>query len=87
MAGASAGGTGGRAARSSSGPAGEPTADELLTELINSTVEPDSWNVNGGSGSQSVFNGVLVVLQTPDVQRQVERLLEDLRRVGAAELE
>jgi hypothetical protein len=56
-------------------------------ELIAKTVEPESWAEGGGSGTQSVFNGVLVVYQRPDVHRQIGRLLDDLRQAGAADAE
>ena len=60
------------------------TAEELLTELVTRTVQPDSWADNGGAGTLTVFNGVLVAHQTQDVHRRLERLLSDLREAGAA---
>jgi len=63
-----------------------PSAEEMLMSLIVRTVEPDSWAGGGGEGRQSVFNGVLVVYQRPDVHRQIGRLLADLRRAGAVDV-
>jgi hypothetical protein len=60
-------------------------AEEELTSTLTATVAPDSWQINGGLGSYRVFNGALVVSNSRRVQRQVERLLNDLRAAGAAE--
>jgi hypothetical protein len=64
---------------------GVADSEQSLTALITETVEPDSWNQSGGLGKLRVFRNVLVVLQTPDVHRKLERLLNDLREAGAAE--
>lgn len=55
-----------------------------LMELIKATISPDTWTDNGGTGSLRVFNDVLVVRQPRAEQRDVARLLDDLRRAGAA---
>lgn len=59
--------------------------EELLRMVLQDHVAPDSWRANGGSGSVSCFNGVLIVCQPPAVHRQVEDLLNALLRAGAAE--
>jgi hypothetical protein len=61
---------------------------DTLIDLITSTVQPDSWTDNGGSGSISGFpSGLLVISQTDDYQEEVERLLTMMRaalgKVGA----
>lgn len=52
--------------------------DELL-DLISSTVVPDSWTDNGGSGSMSIFRGLLIVSQTERTHEEVELLLRQIR--------
>ena len=39
--------------------------------MITTAVEPDSWLVNGGLGSISPWNGMLVVRNTPLVHQQI----------------
>lgn len=53
-------------------------ADEVI-DLITSTVSPDSWTDNGGSGSISIFRGLLIVSQAEDVHNDVELLLRQIR--------
>lgn len=54
-------------------------AADCLIELLAHSIEPDSWESNGGLGSARIYDGVLVVRQSPRVQRQVAHLLEALR--------
>ncbi len=49
-----------------------------LIEIIKTLVAPDSWDKNGTS--IEMFNGQLSVINTEDVQRQVEELLTTLRK-------
>jgi len=60
-------------------------AEEELVDVLRQSVAPDAWRENGGPGSVRVYNGTLVVYQCRTVQREVERLLADLRAAGAAE--
>lgn len=55
------------------------TRDDLV-DLINTTVEPESWDINGGHGVIRSFRGTLVVTQNPKVHRKIERLLNELRQ-------
>jgi type II secretory pathway component GspD/PulD (secretin) len=59
--------------------------DELLV-VIKRSVAPDSWVDVGGPGEISSMPelGVLVILQTPDAQQAVARLLDQLRAAHAA---
>jgi hypothetical protein len=59
-------------------------AENEFLNLLRQTVAPDAWRENGGSGCACIYNGVLVVRQCRTVQREVERLLADLRASGAA---
>ncbi|HUT11177.1 MAG TPA: tetratricopeptide repeat protein, partial [Thermoguttaceae bacterium] len=64
---------------------GEEWADfDQLIELLTCTVEPTAWDMVGGSGSIAPFenNLSIVVSQSQDVHREIERVLENLRRVG-----
>jgi len=55
-----------------------------LIELIQRTIKPDSWDVNGGQGSIFYFRPLmaLVVRATSEVHGDVGGLLHALRRAG-----
>ncbi|HEV2296451.1 MAG TPA: hypothetical protein VGR35_21585 [Tepidisphaeraceae bacterium] len=66
------------------GEEGDETEREALiteiTELIQETVDPESWREAGGSvGSIRVLGGNLIVNQTPENHRSLQGLLEQLR--------
>jgi len=67
-----------------------PTRVELVDEiirLIQDTVASDSWKDNGGAvGSLRELQGQLIVTQTPENQRQLVRLLEQLRETRAIQV-
>jgi general secretion pathway protein D len=66
------------------GPGGGTQADfETLIELIEKTVEPDTWQAAGGTGDMEGFptNLSLVVSQTQEVHEKIADLLEQLRRL------
>lgn len=44
----------------------DPAVREMVA-LITATVSPDSWKVNGGSGTIAYFRGRLIVRTTPEV--------------------
>ena len=52
-----------------------------LIDLIQNTIEPDSWQVNGGKGSIYYFDQlkVLVIRQTGEVHHQLGGVLGQLR--------
>ena len=56
---------------------------DSLIDVIASTIAPQSWDAVGGPGSIEPFDNAkaLVVSQTRDVHRQIENLLDALRRV------
>ncbi|MHC4399394.1 MAG: M56 family metallopeptidase [Planctomycetota bacterium] len=66
-------------------PKPEPTRVDFdtLTELIMSTVAPDTWQIIGGWGSIDVQekNLSLVIRQTEEVHEEIVNLLEELRRL------
>ncbi len=52
----------------------------MLVQLIQETIAPMSWLINGGEGTISIHGTRLVISQTPQVHEQVQKLLmEDLR--------
>ena len=44
-----------------------------LIDLITSTIQPDSWQDQGGPGSIDPFRGLLVVSQKLDVHEEIQR--------------
>jgi hypothetical protein len=68
-------------------PARRQRSTDGLVKLIHQSVAPGSWQHAGGTvGSIMEWNGILVVSHTPDRQREVARVLDDLRRGPQAEL-
>jgi hypothetical protein len=59
------------------------TPAEKLVATIRSTVAPDSWAEMGGPGSVVLYNGLLVVKQSPAVQQELADLLRMLREAAA----
>jgi type II secretory pathway component GspD/PulD (secretin) len=60
--------------------------DEIIT-LIQDTVATESWKQNGGTvGSIRELAGQLIVTQTPENQRQLAHLLEQLRETRAIQI-
>lgn len=59
------------------------TQEEQLIKLITSSISPKSWSDMGGPGTIE-FHPVtfgLVINQTPDIQEQIQELLQALRRL------
>ncbi|MFG0266907.1 MAG: hypothetical protein ACF8AM_17415, partial [Rhodopirellula sp. JB055] len=83
--GGSFGSAGGLASPSSpSGLGGQSMADfSQLMQLIQTTIEPESWEALGGVGTMAPYpqNLSLVVSTTSDVHDQIVDLLESLRRL------
>jgi tetratricopeptide (TPR) repeat protein len=75
--GVESGGGGGEAATESAIVQQTP---ELVILMIQETVEPLSWLINGGEGTVSAHGTKLVISQTPQIHEQIQKLLlEDLR--------
>ncbi len=53
---------------------------EEIVNLIEDTVEPDSWYAAGGEGTIRVYGTKLIVNQTPEVHEKITKLIDDLRR-------
>lgn len=76
------GGLGGGAAPSA--PAAEDSAAEAMgqiSDLIRATVEPQSWEDFGGSGTMMTYRSLLVVSQTAAIHAKIEATLEMLREM------
>jgi RNA polymerase sigma factor (sigma-70 family) len=58
---------------------------QSLIRVISNTIEPASWATMGGPGSLEYFPAgrSLVIRQSPDVQKQVQELLQTLRKTIA----
>ncbi|MBI2192880.1 MAG: hypothetical protein HYU36_12950 [Planctomycetes bacterium] len=67
------------------------TGDDLV-EFIKTTVAPSSWSEGGGEeegaagGTISYTRGKLVIVQTPDIHRQIEDLLSRFRESAAIQV-
>jgi general secretion pathway protein D len=60
--------------------------DQIIS-LIQDTVASDTWRDNGGNvGTIRELSGQLIVTQTPENQRQLVRLLEQLRETRAIQI-
>jgi type II secretory pathway component GspD/PulD (secretin) len=59
------------------------THEDMLIKLITNTIAPHSWAEQGGSGTIDYhpLTMALVVNQTPDIQDQIQDLLNALRRL------
>src|SRR5262249_18829428 len=60
-----------------------PTQEEQLISLLTHSVKPNSWAEMGGKGTIE-FHPLtlsLVISQTPDIQEQIQDLLQALRRL------
>ncbi len=66
------------------GGAGPGDHGEVLVSLIEKTISPDSWDVNGGPGSIIYYAPlkVLVISATGEVHGNVGGVLDGLRRAG-----
>ncbi len=82
MVGGGAGGGFGSPAAGNAGGASQEDFDKLM-DLITTTVSPETWEANSGTGTISSFNVnlSLVVSQTQEVHEQIANLLEQLRRL------
>ena len=64
------------------------TIEDVLIKLIQNTIEPQSWSAVGGPGTIEFYplGKALAVNQTPDIQEQVQELLNALRRLQDQEV-
>ncbi len=76
------GGMGRRAASPTVGSVRFSTDD--LIEAITTLVAPESWDEVGGRGSITSLGGMLLVSQTPAVQKEITEFLSTIREQGAS---
>lgn len=64
------------------------TMEKQLMELITQTIEPGTWDDKGSSGSIRYYplGMSLIVSQTPDIQEQIQDLLDRLRELQALQV-
>lgn len=64
------------------------TMEKMLMNLITHTIAPESWDTVSGSGHIEFFpyGSNLVVTQTPDIQEQVQALLDKLRELQEVQI-
>lgn len=64
------------------------TMEEMLIKLITNTIQPNTWAAVGGPGTIEYYplGMALVINQTPDIQEQVNDLLNALRRLQDLEV-
>ena len=53
---------------------------EQLIELIETTIDPDSWESTEGLGTIRELNGLIIVAQTESTLGKIDRLLAQLRK-------
>jgi hypothetical protein len=84
--GGSGGGLGESGGEHPRSPAPPPTEHERRVErlisLITTNVDGDSWDEVGGPGSISEYGGLIVITQTAQTHKKVERVLEMLREAA-----
>lgn len=52
---------------------------DSLIELLTTTIKPQSWDSVGGPGSIAPYRGTLVISQTAEVHRDLQKFLNELR--------
>lgn len=57
-----------------------------LTDLIKSTIDPNNWRPDGEIGSISTFNGNLVITQTSENHRRIDKLIAKLRETKSIQV-
>lgn len=78
---AGTGGTGVTILDADAGLGGDAADASSIAEMITTRIEPDRWAVELGTSIEQRGNQ-LIVIQTPDVHRQIDAMLRDMRRVG-----
>jgi hypothetical protein len=67
-------------------PSPPKTKQELLLRVVTSNVASGSWAEGGGPGAITEYGGLIVITQTAEVHKQVERLFDMLREAGGLEV-
>ena len=84
------GGIGGEGMGGAYGPAEPLTAEEkrarALISLITTNIDSQAWDEVGGPGSISEYHGLIVVTQTAEIHKKIERVLDMLREAAGLEV-
>jgi hypothetical protein len=84
------GGIGGEGMGGVYGPAEPLTAEEkrarALISLITTNIDSQAWDEVGGPGSISEYHGLIVVTQTAEIHKKIERVLDMLREAAGLEV-
>lgn len=71
-------GAGGGGAAGMGGPIIRGPLSDLVVLIMN-TIQPDSWDDNGGPGSMTPYRGLMVIRQTFAIHDEIAALLNDVR--------
>jgi type II secretory pathway component GspD/PulD (secretin) len=84
----SQGGTSAGTSQSISRENAKGTIEQTLMNLVTNTIAPQSWDSVGGHGHIDWYpvGQALIVNQTPDIQEQIQELLQALRRLQDMEV-
>ena len=55
------------------------TPGQHLAHVITSSIEPGSWKDNGGTGTISEVNGVLIIQHSQRIHHRIKQMIEILR--------
>lgn len=55
-----------------------------LIQVVQTTIEPESWMSAGGSGNIQIFGGLMIVKNSQAVHREVKNLLDMMRKANEA---
>ena len=69
-----------------SNPAVREQRAQQLMNLLTTNVDQQSWLQSGGPGTISEFSGLIVVTQSAETHRKVERTLDMLREAAGLEI-
>ena len=64
--------------------AGSADREAAVVQIITGSIAPSTWKGNGGSGEAKFDGGKLVVTTSPENQKAVANLLEQVRKLTAA---
>jgi hypothetical protein len=66
-------------------PDGEDNPGQMLIRIITNTVEPTTWDRMGGEGSMEYLQtaGCLIVRQSPQIQKEIQDLLDAINKAIA----
>lgn len=89
----SSGGGGGGSSPFSGGQGGQDNREdreeriEQIIQLVQNTIDPQGWvDLGGSTGTIQELNGNLIITQTPNAQREIVGLLDQLRQIRSLQI-